>query len=100
METTEQTAPFTRAKKQKPQATSVLTPQHHDADDDAATLPTYVRYRDLEKAGVVSNRMQLARMIADEQFPVGFKISSNIHVWDISLVRRWLRAKQQQDQAK
>lgn len=80
-------------------------PQHRgDGDGDAAAddgaLPTYCRYRDLVENGIVSNRMQLARMIANEAFPSGFKISANIHVFDVSEVRRWLAAKQQQDNAK
>lgn len=67
-----------------------------DVAAGADALPTYCRYRDLVENGIVSNRMQLARMIANEGFPAGFKISVNIHVFDVSKVRAWLAAKQEQ----
>ena len=73
--------------------------QHRDAEADADnSLPTYCRYRDLVEAGIVSNRMQLARMIANEGFPAGFKLSANIHVFDVNAVRRFLQAEQDQAQ--
>lgn len=71
-----------------------------DVDADASPLPQFCRFKDLVEAGIVSNRMQLARMIAHEGFPVGFKLSANIHVFDVSEVRRFLQAKQQDHQAK
>jgi hypothetical protein len=72
--------------------------QHDVAGADAGAdnpLPTYCRYRDLMTAGIVTNRMQLARLIAKEGFPRGFRLSANTHVWDVSTVRRWLASKQQ-----
>ena len=58
-------------------------------------LPTFCRFRDLSDAGLVSSWVQLKRLIDDEGFPSGFKLSANIRVWDVAAVRAWIEAKQQ-----
>lgn len=96
-------APFSRKKPTPSQTASLLASQHrppHGDGDDDSPLPTLVRYRDVVKAGICSNRMQLARMITNEGMPAGFKLSANVHVWNVSEVLAWLQAKQRQDQAK
>jgi hypothetical protein len=65
-----------------------------DADDDEK-LPAHVRFKDLVQAGVVSNHMQLTRMIKTDGFPPGFLVSANIRLWNVADVRAWLAAKQQ-----
>jgi hypothetical protein len=53
-------------------------------------LPTYVRFRDLQSAGIVGNWEQLRNLVADHDFPGGVLLSPNTRVWDVEDVRAWL----------
>ena len=75
----------------KPFKTSLHQPADADADD-AEKLPAHCRFKDLKEAGICSDYRQLARMVADENFPPGFLLSPNVRVWNIGEIRRWLAA--------
>jgi hypothetical protein len=60
-------------------------------EDDMATK--LLRYRDLEAAGIVGNRMRLKRLVEAEGFPSGFMLSANTRVWQADEVQAWLDAK-------
>jgi hypothetical protein len=56
-------------------------------------LPQFIRFRDLQHAGVVGNWEQLRNLISDHDFPPGMLLSPNTRVWDVENVRAWLDAR-------
>jgi predicted DNA-binding transcriptional regulator AlpA len=78
-------------------ATSMPTspPQRHgdraSADDTAkATLPVYIRFRDLVVANIVGSWTQLLRLIEEQNFPPGRMLSRNVRAWRKDEVEQWL----------
>jgi hypothetical protein len=61
--------------------------------DDAAALPTFVRYEDLVAAGIVGNRVTLARLIDKDGFPPGFMLGRNTRAWVLDDVERWIASR-------
>jgi predicted DNA-binding transcriptional regulator AlpA len=53
-------------------------------------LPVYVRFKDLQQAGIVTSWPQVLRMIDDEGFPPGVRLSANIRAWRLDEVQAWL----------
>jgi predicted DNA-binding transcriptional regulator AlpA len=53
-------------------------------------LPTYVRFRDLQQAGIVNSWEQLSNLIEDYDFPPGILLSPKARAWDIEDIQRWL----------
>ena len=66
-----------------------------DGDSDArrVLLPVYVRFRDLEAAGIVANWTTLLRLIDDEGFPAGVLIGPNSRAWRLDSITEWLEAR-------
>jgi hypothetical protein len=63
------------------------------SDDDSAAwraLPVFVRYTDLEAAGIVNNWTTLLRLIDVEGFPPGVMIGPNTRAWRADEVEQWL----------
>ena len=58
-----------------------------------APLRVWVRFRDLRRAGVVTNWPTLLRLIADEDFPVGRYIGPNTRVWAADEIEAWLESR-------
>ncbi len=52
--------------------------------------PVLLRFADLAAQGIVRNREQLRRLIAEQRFPPGWMLSSNARVWDRPVVESWL----------
>jgi hypothetical protein len=63
---------------------------HTGIDSDAPPLPRLVRYRDLEKSGIVHNRTQLERLIREQGMPPGRMLSSKTRVWTVTELEDWL----------
>jgi predicted DNA-binding transcriptional regulator AlpA len=59
-------------------------------DPTALVLPQYVRFKDLRQAGIVTSWPQVLRMIGDEGFPPGVRLSANIRAWRLDEVQGWL----------
>ena len=64
-----------------------------DSDDAAAVLATFVRYQDLVKAGIVQNRVTLARLINQDGFPTGYMIGRNTRLWALADVEAWIASR-------
>jgi predicted DNA-binding transcriptional regulator AlpA len=56
-------------------------------------FPTFIRYDDLEAAGLVGSWTQLTRMIKDEGFPHGVLLSGNIRAWRVDEIEDWLASR-------
>ena len=56
-------------------------------------LSRYIRYRDLEAAGIAGSWTQLHRMMAAEGFPEGVMLSANVRAWPLDQVERWLASR-------
>src|SRR5262245_60234744 len=71
-------------------------PQRHgdrrsgDDDDGPRRLPVYVRFHDIQAAGIAGSWTQLNRLIDEEGFPVGCMLSPNIRAWKLAEVEAWL----------
>ncbi|MFI4935207.1 MAG: helix-turn-helix transcriptional regulator [Caulobacterales bacterium] len=52
-------------------------------------------FDDLKARGVVNNRTQLARLIANASFPKGFLLSANARRWDESEIETWLQGRRE-----
>jgi hypothetical protein len=82
---------------QTPPPSTNSVPQRHgdrgSPDDAGAKLPTFVRYRDLQAAGIVGNWVQLRVLIDEHGFPPGVLLSPNVRAWDASEVKAWLDAR-------
>jgi predicted DNA-binding transcriptional regulator AlpA len=50
----------------------------------------YLRFADLQRRGVVSNRMTLARWIRLEEFPPGLLMGPRVRAWSSEAVQEWL----------
>jgi predicted DNA-binding transcriptional regulator AlpA len=61
-----------------------------DDDDPAPRLTTYVRFRDLVAAGIVSNWPTLMRLIREQEFPSGVMIGAHSRRWPLRDVEIWL----------
>ena len=64
-----------------------------DSDARRVLLPVYVRFRDLEAAGIVANWTTLLRLIDDEGFPAGVLIGPNTRAWRLDTITEWLEAR-------
>jgi predicted DNA-binding transcriptional regulator AlpA len=60
---------------------------------DPHHLPSHVRFRHLEHAGIVNSWTQLLRMIEHEGFPQGLMLSANVRVWRLDEVEAWLASR-------
>jgi hypothetical protein len=60
------------------------------SEEQAVSLPKYVRFRDLQEAGICDNWETLSRLIEDYGFPVGVRLSPNIRAFPIKEVQGWL----------
>jgi len=56
-------------------------------------LPIYIRYSDLEAAGIVKNWPTLTRLIEEENFPTGVMLSRNIRAWRQDEINSWLETR-------
>lgn len=56
-------------------------------------FPIFVRYADLEAAGLVGSWTQLLRMIDDEGFPPGTLLSANVRAWRLDELEGWLESR-------
>jgi predicted DNA-binding transcriptional regulator AlpA len=54
------------------------------------SLPTFVRFKDLQSAGIVSSWVQLREMQARYAFPLGKMLSDNVRGWELAEVKDWL----------
>src|SRR5262245_59580352 len=78
-----------RDRRQPRAATSPPHQRHGDrssGDDAKPQLPLLLRYRDLERIGLVSSWQQLGRLVAHEDFPPGRMLSPNARVWTLDEV--------------
>jgi hypothetical protein len=66
---------------------------HTGIDPDDAPLPRLVRYRDLEKSGIVHNRTQLERLIREQGMPPGRMLSAKTRVWTVVELQSWLNSR-------
>jgi hypothetical protein len=55
-------------------------------------LDTYLRFKDLQDAGVVRSWPVLLSWIATRNFPAGLSISRKTRIWPASEVQAWLDA--------
>jgi predicted DNA-binding transcriptional regulator AlpA len=53
-------------------------------------FPIYIRYDDLEAAGIARNWPTLTRLIEEEGFPRGVMLSPNIRAWKLDDITAWL----------
>jgi predicted DNA-binding transcriptional regulator AlpA len=53
-------------------------------------FPIYIRYDDLEAAGIAKNWPTLTRLIEEEGFPRGVMLSPNIRAWRLDEIKAWL----------
>ena len=53
-------------------------------------MTVFLRFRDLKARNIVSNWVQLRRMIDLYGFPPGKKLGPNTTAWDSALVEQWL----------
>ena len=56
-------------------------------------LPVYVRFADLAAANIVRSWPQLIRLIENENFPRGVRLSPNSRAWEIGEVQTWLASR-------
>jgi len=63
------------------------------ADDPDRRLPKYVRFADLVDAGIVRSWPQLFKLIKDDDFPVGVRLSANVRAWRLDNVQAWLSSR-------
>ena len=56
-------------------------------------LPVYVRFADLAAANIVRSWPQLIRLIENENFPRGVRLSPNSRAWEIGEVQAWLASR-------
>jgi predicted DNA-binding transcriptional regulator AlpA len=61
--------------------------------ENRARLPVYVRFADLQEAGVATSWQQLLRMIDGEDFPAGVRLSANTRAWRLDDVENWLKTR-------
>jgi len=52
-----------------------------------------LRYSDLKAAGVVNNRVTLARLIKSQGFPPGKLLGPNTRAWPENEIDRWLASR-------
>ena len=53
----------------------------------------YLRYIDLQAAGVVNNRATLSRWIKNHGFPKGLLLGPNTRAWKEDEVEAWLQSR-------
>jgi predicted DNA-binding transcriptional regulator AlpA len=53
----------------------------------------YIRFKDLQAAGVVNNRVTLSRWIQKHGFPAGVLIGPNTRAWPEQEVEAWLKSR-------
>jgi predicted DNA-binding transcriptional regulator AlpA len=74
-------------------ATTKAPPETSFGDDDDGArrvLPVYVRFRDINAAGIAKNWPTLTRLIEEEGFPPGVMLSPNIRAWKLDNITAWL----------
>jgi Prophage CP4-57 regulatory protein (AlpA) len=109
----DRTKPGPAAQRDNPPAETANPHQHQGDwgsgdDDDAARrekltarrerlaqsgFPIYVRYDDLEAAGIIANWTTLLRLIDEQGFPPGTMIGPNTRAWRADDVEEWLAAR-------
>jgi hypothetical protein len=86
-------APSKRAGTQLPTSTvSQRQGNRRSGDDDdlVPRLPVYIRFADLVASHIVSNWVQLGRLIDHEGFPEGVLLGPNTRAWKLDEVQAWL----------
>jgi predicted DNA-binding transcriptional regulator AlpA len=58
----------------------------------------YIRYPELHKQGIVSNRMTLYRWIRLHDFPKGILLGPNTRVWSEEEVSEWIKTRKEMEQ--
>ena len=56
-------------------------------------LPTFLRFPDLKRLGIVNNYTTLLRWIASGDFPPGRMLGPNTRVWTLQEVEAWLASR-------
>jgi hypothetical protein len=56
-------------------------------------LPSFIKFRDLEAAGIVGNHCALRILIEQHGFPKGCWFGAMTHVWRLDEVEAWLAAR-------
>jgi predicted DNA-binding transcriptional regulator AlpA len=56
-------------------------------------MPKYLRYYDLQKRGIVNNRVTLSNWIRENDFPAGFLLGPNSRAWREDEVEDWLASR-------
>jgi hypothetical protein len=56
-------------------------------------LPTFVRFADLKKRGIVDSIPQLRSLQAREGFPTGRRLSANVRAWTVDEIQDWLKTR-------
>jgi predicted DNA-binding transcriptional regulator AlpA len=59
----------------------------------------YLRFRDLQKMGVVANRVTLGRWIESNGFPPGVLLGPNSRAWPEEEVLAWLASRRSEREA-
>lgn len=57
------------------------------------SLPTFVRFKDLHDAGIVSSWNSLREMQERYGFPLGKMLGASIRGWDVSEIKDWLASR-------
>jgi hypothetical protein len=78
--------------------TASTTPPRRQSDrgddpDDRPALPRFLRFRDLKRAGVVGNWVQLGRLIRKEGFPPGRLFGANSRAWTTDEINMWIESR-------
>ena len=58
-------------------------------------MQIYYRFKDLQAAGIVSNRMTLSRWIKHCGFPPGVLLGPNTRAWPADEVEAWLKQRKE-----
>jgi predicted DNA-binding transcriptional regulator AlpA len=63
-----------------------------DADDPAdKLLPTFVKFKDLRRAGIAASWPTLLRLIKQQGFPQGVWLGANSRAWEVSSILAWIK---------
>jgi prophage regulatory protein len=68
--------------------------RHERRRDVAMVRKRFLKYRDLEDQGIVSNRMTLRRWIAEHGFPSPVQLGPNSIAWMADEIDAWLASRQ------
>lgn len=56
-------------------------------------LPTFLRFPDLKRLGIVNNYTTLLRWIAAGDFPAGRMLGANSRAWLVSEIEDWIASR-------